>query len=111
MPTEIMIECSNQNIVRPERAISILHLSRPFRALGLYRDPYAGHRAGTLSPGLYSRSLSGRCVTMLANVMLECLLRTQRLNEPPEPSPRLSVAMPWVNVLQNTLRPERAQEA
>lgn len=33
-----------------------------------------------------------------------------RLNEPPEPSPGLSAAMPWDRVRQN-LRPERAREA
>jgi len=34
-----------------------------------------------------------------------------RLNEPPEPSPGLSGAMPWGNGPQIILRPERVQEA
>jgi hypothetical protein len=34
-----------------------------------------------------------------------------RLNEPPEPSPGLSEAMPWGNGPQIIPRPERAQEA
>jgi hypothetical protein len=33
-----------------------------------------------------------------------------RLNEPPEPSPGLSGAMPWGNDQQITLRPEGARE-
>jgi hypothetical protein len=36
--------------------------------------------------------------------------QTERLNEPPEPSPGLSAAMPWVTVGQN-MRPERARES
>jgi hypothetical protein len=35
----------------------------------------------------------------------------RRLNEPPESSPGMSGAIPWVNVPQNILRPEGAQEA
>lgn len=34
-----------------------------------------------------------------------------RLNEPPEPSPGLSAAMPWDNVPQINPRPKGAQEA
>ncbi len=34
-----------------------------------------------------------------------------RLNEPPEPSPGLSGAMPWGSVPPIIPRPERAQEA
>jgi hypothetical protein len=34
-----------------------------------------------------------------------------RLKEPPEPSPGLSAAMPWVGTPQITPRPERAREA
>ena len=34
-----------------------------------------------------------------------------RLNEPPEPSPGLSAAMPWGTVVENLLRPEGAREA
>mgnify|MGYP001599827821 CR=1 FL=1 len=41
--------------------------------------------------------------------MIECETQTTRLNEPPEPSPGLSAAMPWVKVEQNG-RPERARE-
>jgi hypothetical protein len=35
----------------------------------------------------------------------------ERLNEPPEPSPGLSVAMPWDGVPQIVPRPEGAQPA
>ena len=35
----------------------------------------------------------------------------ERLNEPPEPSPGLSAAMPWDNVATNIPRPEGAPEA
>ncbi len=35
----------------------------------------------------------------------------QRLNEPLEPSPGLSAAMPWVSVPQIIPRPEGAQES
>ena len=38
-------------------------------------------------------------------------LPAERLNEPPEPSPGLSVAMPWENVIRSNPRPEGAQEA
>lgn len=41
--------------------------------------------------------------------MIECESQTERLNEPPEPSPGLSAAMPWVVVEQN-MRPEGARE-
>ena len=34
-----------------------------------------------------------------------------RLEKPPEPSPGLSGAMPWVNVPKNIPRPEGAREA
>jgi ABC-type Na+ transport system ATPase subunit NatA len=37
-------------------------------------------------------------------------LPVERLNEPLEPSPGLSVAMPWVNVPQIVPRPEGARE-
>ena len=36
--------------------------------------------------------------------------QTERLNGPPEPSPRLSAAMPWGLVEQHTPRPEGARE-
>ena len=38
------------------------------------------------------------------------MLPGKRLDEPPEPSPRLSAAMPWVSNPQIILRPEGAQE-
>jgi hypothetical protein len=41
--------------------------------------------------------------------MIECENQAKRLNEPPEPSPGLSVAMPWVTAGQN-MRPEGARE-
>lgn len=39
------------------------------------------------------------------------LFAVVRLNEPPEPSPGLSEAMPWVSVPQIIPRPEGVQEA
>lgn len=39
-----------------------------------------------------------------------CGLSSERLNEPPEPSPGPSAAMPWVAVGQNK-RPERVRDA
>ena len=40
-----------------------------------------------------------------------CVFPIERLNEPPEPSPELSVAMPWENVIRSNPRPEGVQEA
>jgi len=37
-------------------------------------------------------------------------LAVMRLNEPPEPSPGLSEAMPWVGIAQIVQRPEGARE-
>ena len=43
-------------------------------------------------------------------IRMLCGLRPERLNEPPEPSPGLSGAMPWGSVPQIIPRPEGAQE-
>ena len=48
---------------------------------------------------------------MPADMIIECENTTKRLNEPPEPSPGLSAAMPWVMVSQITPRPEGARES
>jgi len=47
---------------------------------------------------------------MPVKTMIRCESLTQRLNEPPEPSPGLSEAMPWVRIPHHTKRPERARE-
>jgi ATPase subunit of ABC transporter with duplicated ATPase domains len=43
-------------------------------------------------------------------IRILCRLPPERLNEPPEPSPGLSGAMPWGSVPQIIPRPESAQE-
>ena len=48
---------------------------------------------------------------MPAEPMIHCESLARRLNEPPEPSPGLSEAMPWVAIPHCTLRPEGARES
>ena len=44
------------------------------------------------------------------STVIRGLPANERLNEPPEPSPGLSRAMPWANVIRSIPRPEGARE-
>jgi hypothetical protein len=94
MPAETMISCEALT-KRFGHLTAVDHVSFAFAKGSIFG--FLGHNGVA----------AGKSTAM----RVSCSVPSERLNEPPEPSPGLSAAMPWVSVPQIIWRPEGVREA